>query len=137
MVPGVSSAKASSRGLTTVVEREREVDERLLTPALLAAVVLLHNVVDLRDRGGDEQAEDERQNVPVSGPEEDVDRVEDAKEGEAPVDRVNDDLLAAGGDLEDHRAEEKQVDQGPHVERLGVSLDRSQGSSKNTHSMMA
>jgi len=31
----------------------------------------------------------------------------------------------------------KQVDQGPHVERLGVSLDRSQGSSKNTHSMMA
>ena len=56
----------------------------------------------------------------MSGPEEDVDRVEDAEEGKAPVDRVDDDLLATGGELEDHRAEEEQVDQGPHVEGLSV-----------------
>ena len=98
-------------------EREGEVDERLLCQALLTPVVLLDDIVDLADGGGDEEGEEEGEDVPVSGPEEDVDRVEDAEEGEAPLDGIDDDLLAARGELEEHGAEEEQVDEGPDVHR--------------------
>lgn len=55
MVPAISLATTHvCAQLTAVVEREGEVDECLLAPALLAAVVLLHDVVDLRDGCGDE-----------------------------------------------------------------------------------
>jgi hypothetical protein len=69
----------------------------------------------------------------MSTPEEDVDAVEDAKKDESPLDRVDNDLLASGGELEDHGAEKEQMDQGPDVKgivrrgnvgRLFVSPDR-------------
>ena len=104
--------------LTSVEEREWEVDESLLSPSLSAKVVLLYDVIDLTDSRRDQQAQDKCENVPVSRPEKDIDRVEEAKEGESPVDRVDDDVLASGRELEDHRAEEQEVDDGPHVERL-------------------
>lgn len=38
-------------------------------------------------------------------PEEDVDTVKDAEESESPLNGVDDDLLASGGELKDHGAE--------------------------------
>jgi hypothetical protein len=93
--------------LTAVVEGEWEVNKGFLGPSLLTRVVLLDDIVDLTDGGRDEQAEDKGENVPVSGPEEDVDRVEDTEQGESPSDRVDNDLLTPSGELEDHGAEEQ------------------------------
>ena len=97
-------------------------DKGLLSPTLLARVVLLDNVVDLRDGGGDQQAHDEGEDEPVSGSEENKDRVEDAKDSESPTDRVDDNLFAAGSELVYHGAEQQKVDQRPHVKGLGSDL---------------
>ena len=56
-------------------------------------------------------------------PEEDVDRVEDSQKGKAPVDRVDDNLLSASGELEEHGAEEQEVDEGPHPECVSARGD--------------
>ena len=49
----------------------------------------------------------------MAGPEVDVNSTEDAKEGEAPANAVNDDLLAALKELVDDNAKEQEVDEGP------------------------
>ena len=51
--------------------------------------------------------------IVVAGPEVDVDGVEDAEEGKAPADAVNDGLLAALEERVDDGAEEQEVDEGP------------------------
>lgn len=92
--------------------------ECLLTQALPTPVVLLHHIVDLTDRRADQERHDEGEDVPMSSPEEDVDRVEKAEKGETPLDGVDDDLFPSGGELEDHRAKEEEVDEGPYVESI-------------------
>ena len=104
-----------------MVERERKVDKGFLGPAAKAGVIGLDNVVDLADRRSDKKRKDEGENIPVAGTEEDVDRVEETQNGEPPSDAVDDKLLATVSELEDQSAEEKEMDQRPHVKRLGVS----------------
>lgn len=107
--------------LTSVVEGERKVDKCLFSPTLLARVVLLDDIVDLRNGRSDKKGQDEGEDVPVSGPEINVDRVEYTKQGESPVDRVDDDFFTSSGELENHGTEEKKVDDGPYVEGLQMS----------------
>jgi len=104
-----------------VIEREWEVNESLLSPALLARVVLLDNVVDLRDGRRNQQRHDERKDEPVPAGEKDENAVEDTEDGESPANRVDNDLLTTGGELVDHGTKEQKVDQGPNVK--GLVLD--------------
>lgn len=104
--------------LTSVVEREGEVDKDLLSDALPCPVGPLDDVVDLADRRRDEQTEDKSEDVPVPAPEVDVNGVQEAEESETPPNGVDDDFLSAGRELVDDRAEEEQVYQGPHPECL-------------------
>lgn len=118
---GFLSVRVDSEGFKTgdhdkndgpsVVKREREVDQPLLCQTLSTGVVCLDNVVDLADRRGHQQAEDEREDVPVSSPEEDVDAVKESEKRESPVDAVDDDVITARGELEDHSAEQQEVDE--------------------------
>lgn len=102
--------------LTPVVKRERKVDKSLFSPTFLARMVLLHHVVNLRNSRSDQKRQDECEDVPVSRPKVDIDRVEHSKQGESPVDRVDDDFFSTGRKLEYHSAEEEEVDEGPDVE---------------------
>ena len=60
-----------------------------------------------------ERGQRQTDDVVVAGPEVDVDGVEDAEEGKAPADAVNDDLLAALEERVDDGAEEQEVEEGP------------------------
>ncbi len=51
----------------------------------------------------------------MSRPEEDINAVEQSKEGESPVNRIDDDFFSSGRELEDDRTEEKEMDEGPNV----------------------
>ena len=104
---------------TTVVKREWEVDESLLSPALLAGVVLLDDVVDLRNGSGHQERHDKGEDKPVSAHEENEDAVEDSEDDESPSDTIHNNLFTASGELVDHSAEQKEVNQGPHVKGLG------------------
>lgn len=59
----------------------------------------------------------------MPAPEEDVDSVEDAQDGEPPSDRVDDDLLAPRGKLEDDCAHKQEVDQRPDPEGDGCGSE--------------
>jgi hypothetical protein len=64
------------------------------------------------------QRQDKGEDVPVPGPEVDVDGVEDTQDDETPTDRVDKDLLSPRGELEKHGTEEEQVDEGPNPEGI-------------------
>jgi len=80
-------------GRESMPQGERQVDPKLIVN-ILRSMVLLDNVVDMWDRGTDEQRKDEGDDVAAMSPEIDVDRIEKDEERQAPVDSVDDDLLA-------------------------------------------
>jgi len=91
-------------------------NQKLIPPGL-RGVVFLDDVVDVGDGAGDEEGEDEGYDVVVGAPQVDVDGVEDAEEGEAPGDAVDDDSFALREELVDDRSKEEDVDEGPNQER--------------------
>ncbi len=99
-------------------------NKRLLTQTLSTPVILLHHIVYLADRRADQEREEESEDIPMSRPKEDVDRVEDAQKGEAPLNRVDDDLFPAGSELEDHGSEEEEVDEGPNPECVSTRCQK-------------
>jgi len=99
-------------GREAVPEREREMDPQFVVD-ILREMVLLDNVEDVRDGGGDKEGKEESDDVVAASPDVDIDDVEDDEEGEAPVDAVDDDLLAVVEELVDNRAEEQEVDHRP------------------------
>ena len=50
--------------------------ERLFSERVLTPMVFFDNIVDLTDSRANQEREEERENVPVPSPEEDVDGVE-------------------------------------------------------------
>jgi len=86
---------------------------------VLSGMVLLDDVEDMGDSRRDKECKDERDDVVASAPDVDVDGVEDDQQWEAPVDTVDDGLLAEIEELVDDSAEEKQVDDGPDTEYPG------------------
>ena len=59
-----------------MVEGEGQVYERLFSERVLTPMVFFDNIVDLTDSRANQEREEERENVPVPSPEEDVDGVE-------------------------------------------------------------
>jgi len=80
---GVKGGDYDKDGSPAVVERERKVDEELIS-VRLGCVILLDDVIDVCDRGADEESKDKGNDVMVRRPQVDVDGVEDTKEREAP-----------------------------------------------------
>lgn len=107
-----------------VVQAEGEVDEELGGEGALARVGV-DDKVDLGDGAGYEERGNKRGNVPPAEGEPDERRVEQAEEGEAVLDAVDDDGLATLGELVDDHAEEEDVDQRPDPE--GVRRGRDVG----------
>jgi hypothetical protein len=99
----------------TVVEREGEVDEELVTGGA-RLVMLLDDVVDVGDQAAHEERKHESDDIVSTGPNIDVDGIEEAEGGEAPADTVDDDSLAVGGKLVDDGAEKEEVDERPDRE---------------------
>lgn len=54
----------------------------------------------------------------MSSPEVDVDSVEQSQEGETPLYGIDNDFFTPGGELEEHCSQEKEMDEGPDVERI-------------------
>ena len=75
--------------------------------------------VDGGDGGRDEDGGDKGEDVHGPHAKEGVGRGEQAEEGEPPLDLVDDERLALLGELVDDESEQEQVDEGPHVERIG------------------
>jgi len=110
---GLKGGQEDEDSSPSMPQRERQMDEQLVCNGL-GGVMLLDNVVDVGDRGADEQREYKCDNVVVRGPQVDVDRVEDGEEGKAPGDSVDDDGLGVrGGELVDDGAEQQEMDDGP------------------------
>jgi len=82
----------------TVVEREGQMDKQFIAQ-VLSAVVLLHNVINMTDSGADEERKYECDNKVPTGPDIDIDRVENKKEWEAPCNTINDSPLSFGREL--------------------------------------
>jgi len=114
---GFEGGEDDEDGGPAVVQAEGEVDEQLVGD-VDGCVMLLHDIINVRHGGGDEQGEDEGDDVMVVRPDVDVDGVEDGQQGEPPGDAVDDDALAGGEELVDDISEEKDVDDGPNVERI-------------------
>lgn len=76
-------------------------------------MVLLDDVVDVRNGRADEESEDESDDVVATAPDADVDGVEDDEEWETPVDTVDDDLLARLEELVDDGSEKEEVNDRP------------------------
>lgn len=121
-------------------EREWKVDPEFVV-YVLSGVMLLDDVVDVRNGRADEESEDESDDVVATAPDADVDGVEDDEEWETPVDTVDDDLLAGFEELVDYGSEKEEVNDRPKTERpgsgseiglLASSVDRSRsGNSVN------
>ena len=104
-------------------------------------MVLLDDVVDVRDSRADEQREDESNDIALLGlwacaassadpaqacpayPDADVDGVENGQEREAPTNAVDDDPLSCFEELIDNSAKEKQVDNRPLGARNNQQVD--------------
>jgi hypothetical protein len=99
----------------TVVEREGQVDEELITGGA-RLVMLLDDVVDVGDQAAHEERQHESDDIVSTGPNIDVNGVEEAEGGEAPADTVDDDSLAVGGKLVDDGTEKEEVDERPDRE---------------------
>jgi len=112
---GLESGDEDEESRESVPEGEGEVDPKFIVD-VLGGVMLLDNVVDVRGGRADEQGKDESNDIVAARPDVDVDGVEDDEQGEAPVDGVNDNLLAGFEELVDDGAEEKEVDNGPDAE---------------------
>lgn len=83
---------------------------------ILSRVVLLDDVVDMRDSRADEESKDESNDVVAAAPDADVDGVEDDEEGETPVYTVDDNLLAGFKELVDDCSEKEEVNDRPDAE---------------------
>jgi len=94
----------NKNGCPAMIEGEGEVDEEFLGQAL-GRVMLLDDVIDVRDCGADEEGKDKRNDVMVSRPKVDIDGIKKAKEGEAPGYTVNDDSLSCWEELVDNGSE--------------------------------
>lgn len=115
---------------------ERQVHEQLIAGGL-GRMILLDDIVDVADGGGDQEGEDERDDVVVVGPDGNEDCVEDGEERESPGDSVNHDGLGVGGsELVDDGAKKEEVDDRPseegpvgwsEVRLLDVSVDGVRG----------
>jgi hypothetical protein len=131
---GLKRGQHDEQGRPTVVQGEREVNKQLvgdLHEVVLSAsytkhgsetyiaglVVLLHNVVDVRNGRRHEKREDEGEDSVPHGPEVDVNSIEDGQERETPANAIDDHLFAGCEELVDDRAEQKEVDEGPDEER--------------------
>jgi len=115
---------------------EGQVHEQLIAGGL-GGMILLDDIVNVADGGGDQEGKDERDDVMLFGPEENEDRVEDGEERESPGDSVNYDGLCVGGsELVDDGAKKEEVDDRPseegpvgwsEVRLLDVSVDGMRG----------
>jgi len=102
-------------GGPTVVEGERKVDEEFITQ-VVGSVILLDDVVDVTDSRRDAECENEGDNVVSTGPDADVECVENHEEWETPSNTIDDDTLSGIGELEDDVSEQQEVDKGPNEE---------------------
>jgi len=98
-----------------VPQREGEVDEKLVGQ-VLGDMVLLDDVVDVRNSRANEQGKDESDDVVSLTPDVDIDGVEEDEEREAPVNAIDDGLLAVLGGLIDDGSEKKEVNDRPDAE---------------------
>lgn len=103
-------------GGPTVVEGEGEVDENFITKRL-RRMMLLYDIIDVRDSAADEEGSNESKNVMTAGPEIDIDGVENAEERKAPRNAVDDDAFALRSKLVDDGSQKKCVNNGPDEER--------------------
>lgn len=67
---------------------EGQMHEQLIAGGL-GGMILLDDIVNVADGGGDQEGKDERDDVMLLGPEENEDCVEDGEEREPPGDSVN------------------------------------------------
>jgi len=111
----VKGGEEDEEGRESVPQGERKVNKEFVKEAL-GGMLLLGDVVDVGDGGAYEEGKDECDDVVAMRPDVDVDGVEEEKEGEAPVDAVDDDLLAALEELVDDGSEEQEVDDRPDAE---------------------
>lgn len=99
----------------SVPEREWKMDPEFVID-VLSRVMLLDDIVDVRDGGADEESKDESDDVVATAPDADVDGVEDDEKGETPVDTVDDDLLSGFEELVDDGSEKEEVNDRPETE---------------------
>jgi len=112
---GLESGDEDEESRKSMPEREGEVNPEFIVD-VLGSVMLLDDVVDVGNGRADEKGEDESNDIVATRPDVDVNGVEDDEEGEAPVDAVNDNLLAGFEELVDDGTEEEEVDNGPNAE---------------------
>jgi hypothetical protein len=86
-------------------------------------MVLLDDIVDVRNGRTDEEGEDKCRDVMVGSPEVYVDGVEDTKEGEPPGNTIYNDTLANGEELVDDCAKKQDMDDSPDEEGPGSRSD--------------
>jgi len=91
-------------------------DEELITKRH-CNVMLLHNVIDVSNCGADKEGEDESNDIMTSGPEIDVDGIEDGEERESPRNAVDDCFLALREELIYDSTEKKNMNKRPDEER--------------------
>jgi len=99
-----------------VIQGEREMDEKLISPACWS-MVLLDDIVDVSYCGADKESKDEGRDVMRIRPEVDVDGIEDGKERESPRDAINDYSFTLGEELVYNSTEKKKVNKRPDEER--------------------
>lgn len=128
---GFESGEEDEDGRPSVPEREGEVDKDLVTE-VPSVMVLLDNVVNVRNGRAHEESKDERDDIVSAAPDIDVNGVENGEERETPADAVNDDFFARVGELVKEGAEEEKMDERPdakgpmgggEVRFLGVAVN--------------
>jgi len=105
-----------------VIQREREVDEKLVAIGH-CSMVLFDNVVDVSNCGADEESKDESEDVMTSSPEVHVDGIEEGEEWESPRDAVNNCFLAIWEELVYDSTKKKDVNKRPDEECPGRRSD--------------
>jgi len=100
---GLEPGDEDEEGRKTVPHREGQVNPKFIVDVFWS-MMLLHNVVDMRDGRTDKEGKDESDDVAAMTPEVDVDSIEKNEERQAPVDGVDDDFLAVVKELIDDSA---------------------------------
>jgi len=93
-------------GCPAVVQGEGKVDPQFVVQ-VLTSVVLLDNVINVGDRGTNQERKNKGDNVVFVAPDVNVDSVENGQERKAPADTVNDDTLASREELVDDETKEE------------------------------
>jgi len=101
---GIECGDEDQEGGEPMPKREGQMDPKFVMD-VLGRMMLLHNVIDVRDGGTNEESQEEGDDISTVTPDIDVAGIEDDEERQTPIDSIDDDLFAAIEELVDDSPE--------------------------------